>query len=153
YQSVVYLLLVGGIFILYLIGGEHTGTVAGVVLLLLRAGIAGQLIQGSYQTLVQAQPFIARVQETLEHYRESAVETAGEPLSSIETVSFERVSFAYRPQTPVLSDIDFTIRGGEAIGIVGPSGAGNATRVRSPRAPMCWCSTSPPVRSIHSRSL
>jgi ATP-binding cassette, subfamily B, bacterial len=130
YQSVVYLLLVGGIFILYLIGGEHTGTVAGVVLLLLRAGIAGQLIQGSYQTLVQARPFIARVQETLEHYRESAVEEGGEPLSSIETLSFERVSFAYRPKTEVLTDIDFTIRGGEAIGIVGPSGAGKSTLVQ-----------------------
>ena len=130
YQSVIFLLLVGGILVLHLTGGGHAGALGGVVLILLRAGMTGQAIQGSYQAIVQADPFVARVQETLERYRESAVEEGGEPLSSIETLSFEHVSFAYRPQIPVLSDINFTIRAGEAIGIVGPSGAGKSTIVQ-----------------------
>ena len=130
YQSVIFLLLVGGILVLHLTGGGHAGSLGGVVLILLRAGMTGQAIQGSYQAIVQADPFVARVQETLERYRESAVEEGGEPLSSIETLSFEHVSFAYRPQIPVLSDINFTIRAGEAIGIVGPSGAGKSTIVQ-----------------------
>jgi ATP-binding cassette subfamily B protein len=75
-------------------------------------------------------PFVKRVQETQEEYRESAVEEGGEPAPAIDTVSFQHVSFAYRPQTRVLSDIDFTVNAGEAIGIVGPSGAGKSTLVQ-----------------------
>jgi ATP-binding cassette subfamily B protein len=130
YQSLIYILLVGGILVLHLIGGGHAASLTGVVLLLLRAGMTGQVIQSSYQTLVQAVPFIARVQEVLEHYRANAAEDGSEPLSSIDTITFERVSFAYRPETPALTEIDFTIRGGEAIGIVGPSGAGKSTLVQ-----------------------
>jgi ABC-type multidrug transport system fused ATPase/permease subunit len=130
YQSLIYVLLVAGIWVLYLIGGTHAGSLTGVLLLLLRAGMAGQQIQGSYQLLVQSVPFVKRVQETQEEYRESAVEEGGEPAPAIDTVSFQHVSFAYRPQTRVLSDIDFTVNAGEAIGIVGPSGAGKSTLVQ-----------------------
>jgi ATP-binding cassette, subfamily B, bacterial len=130
YQSLIYLLLVGGIGALYLIGGSHAGALGGVVLVLLRAGMAGQLIQGSYQTLVQAIPFVERAQETLAGYRDSAEQDGGVPLGSIDTVGFERVSFAYNPKTPVLTDVSFTVRSGESIGIVGPSGAGKSTLVQ-----------------------
>jgi ATP-binding cassette, subfamily B, bacterial len=130
YQSLIYVLLVAGIWVLYLIGGKHAGSLTGVLLLLLRAGMAGQQIQGSYQLLVQSVPFVKRVQETQEEYLQSAVEEGGEPAPAIDTVSFQRVSFAYRPQTRVLSDIDFTVNAGEAIGIVGPSGAGKSTLVQ-----------------------
>jgi ABC-type multidrug transport system fused ATPase/permease subunit len=58
------------------------------------------------------------------------VEEGGEPARAINTLSFQHVSFAYRPQTKVLSDIDFTVRAGEAIGVVGPSGAGKSTLVQ-----------------------
>jgi ATP-binding cassette subfamily B protein len=130
YQSLIYVLLVGGIAVLHLIGGSHTGSLTGVVLLLLRAGMSGQVIQGNYQTLVQAAPFIERAQQTLASFRDSAEGDGGEPLARIDTVGFERISFAYRPESPVLSQIDFTVRAGEAIGIVGPSGAGKSTLVQ-----------------------
>ncbi len=130
YQSLIYVLLVAGIAVLYLIGGNHAGSLGGVVLVLLRAGMAGQLIQGSYQTLVQAIPFVERAQETLASFRDSVEQDDGQPLSAIDTVGFEAVSFAYRPESPVLEDINFTVRGGEAIGIVGPSGAGKSTLVQ-----------------------
>lgn len=42
---------------------------------------------------------------------------------------FEHVSFAYADNTPVLNDVSFTIRAGERIAIVGPSGAGKTTFV------------------------
>jgi ATP-binding cassette subfamily C protein CydD len=42
-------------------------------------------------------------------------------------IRFERVGFAYQPDEPVLSDIDFTLAQGERIALVGPSGAGKTT--------------------------
>jgi subfamily B ATP-binding cassette protein MsbA len=39
------------------------------------------------------------------------------------------VSFGYSTETPVLSGVNFTIRAGEFIGIVGPTGAGKSTVV------------------------
>ncbi|HUB35259.1 MAG TPA: ABC transporter ATP-binding protein [Solirubrobacteraceae bacterium] len=130
YQSLIYLLLVGGLAALYLVGGHHAGTLGGVVLLLLRAGTAGQLVQGSYQSLVQAMPFIQRVQDMVPRYRENADSFGERALPAVSTLSFEHVSFAYLRDRPVLSDISFEIQGGEAIGIVGPSGAGKSTLVQ-----------------------
>jgi ATP-binding cassette subfamily B protein len=130
YQSLIYLLLVGGIAVLYLIGGSHTGSLTAVVLLLLRAGMSGQIIQANYQGLVQAAPFIERAQESLQSLRDGAETDGNLALRSIDRVGFDGVSFSYRADTPVLTDINFTVRAGEAIGIVGPSGAGKSTLVQ-----------------------
>jgi ABC-type multidrug transport system fused ATPase/permease subunit len=42
-------------------------------------------------------------------------------------VLFERVSFSYGPDRPVLRDVSFTAAPGETIALVGPSGAGKTT--------------------------
>jgi subfamily B ATP-binding cassette protein MsbA len=46
-----------------------------------------------------------------------------------ETIRFEHVTFGYDPLEPVLQDIDFEVRGGEVIALVGPSGGGKSTLV------------------------
>ena len=74
YQSVIYLMMVGGIAGFYwLAGGHHAGALGGVILLLIRAGSTGQSVQGAYQGLAQSMPFIERTQEVVRRYRESAV--------------------------------------------------------------------------------
>lgn len=56
--------------------------------------------------------------------------TPTQPLPAAEpTVKFDRVSFAYNPGEPVLSDISFTAHHGEKVALVGESGGGKSTLV------------------------
>ena len=43
------------------------------------------------------------------------------------TIEFRNVDFAYRPKTPVLRNINLTIRRNNKVALVGPSGAGKTT--------------------------
>ena len=45
-------------------------------------------------------------------------------------VRFDRVSFAYDPDRPILKDVSFTIPAGHRVAVVGPSGAGKSTLAR-----------------------
>ncbi len=45
-------------------------------------------------------------------------------------VAANHVSFHYRPEIPVLKDVNFTVRAGEHIALVGPSGAGKSTMIK-----------------------
>ncbi len=44
-------------------------------------------------------------------------------------VDFEGVQFSYRPQSPVLRDISFSVPAGSRVALVGPTGAGKTTIV------------------------
>lgn len=55
-----------------------------------------------------------------------------EPLTHItdpKVVSFEHVDFSYKPDTKLIEDLNLTVRPGEKVAIVGPTGAGKTTLV------------------------
>ena len=64
-----------------------------------------------------------------EHVREPANPAALPPRLAGE-IEFRRVDFAYEPEVPVLRDVSFTIRPGEKLAIVGPTGSGKSTLIR-----------------------
>lgn len=56
-----------------------------------------------------------------------ALATASDPHGE---VIFENVTFAYRPDEPILRDLSFRIAAGEHVALVGPTGSGKSTVIR-----------------------
>jgi ATP-binding cassette subfamily C protein len=81
-----------------------------------------------YQDFVNLVPAFTSVMDT-EACCDAASEPMGTPSKQVkleDTIQLDGVTFSYE-QTPVIQDLDLTIRGGKTTAIVGPSGAGKTT--------------------------
>jgi ABC-type multidrug transport system fused ATPase/permease subunit len=54
---------------------------------------------------------------------------AREPEKLAGEIEFEHVAFAYDAESPVLTDVNFHIKAGQLVGVVGPTGGGKSTIV------------------------
>jgi ATP-binding cassette subfamily B protein len=130
----------GTAIVLYIGGGQVlSGTLpVGSFLVFLAYQTSMQnAIQGllvSYVNLKMAESNIDRVLEVSEAKDEVVDRPGAKPLPARSAVRqgavrFENISFGYLPGCPVLKEISLEGRPGEAIAVVGPTGAGKSTLV------------------------
>jgi ABC-type multidrug transport system fused ATPase/permease subunit len=130
FQSLIYLTVIAGLAALHATGGGNVASLGAVVLIMVRAGSYGQQVQGSYQAMLQSLPFIERLLRATSRYEAGRTTFSDRPLPAIERISVSDVSYSYKSDRPVLTEIEFETERGETIGIVGPSGAGKSTLVQ-----------------------
>ena len=70
------------------------------------------------------------IQELPQEQRSAAAVVSGRERSSAGEVVFENVSFAYRADDPILTNLSFRIAPGEHVALVGPTGSGKSTVIR-----------------------
>jgi ATP-binding cassette subfamily B protein len=89
----------------------------------------GQAI-GAFTSVAQALGALGRIQEIIDLPSESAndvvTDTLDGELGEV-AIEFDTVNFAYDPETPILTNISFTVKTGTRIALVGPSGSGKST--------------------------
>jgi ATP-binding cassette subfamily B protein len=68
-----------------------------------------------------------RIFEVLDIPDEQRTGSTTLPRQTEPALEFDHVSFAYRPDLPVLHDVSFAVTPGESVAIVGPSGGGKST--------------------------
>lgn len=69
-----------------------------------------------------------RIYAVLDHEPDVRDRPDAPPLEVVRgAISFERVTFGYRPERPALIDLDLEVPPGQTLALVGPSGAGKST--------------------------
>jgi subfamily B ATP-binding cassette protein MsbA len=120
----VVVLLVGGYKMLKS-GAMSAGDMAFFGLAIAMINSSVRELSKSYNRLVEASTGCERIFELLDQPRETEHED-GEELSKVDRVEYRGVTFAYDGE-PVLRDINFLVRPGQVIAVVGRSGAGKTT--------------------------
>ncbi len=122
----VVLLAIGGNMVLH-----HTLTIGALVaffLYLNRFFAPIQLLVQQYNSFQQGQASILKLRTLLETEPSVLEAPDATELPAIDgEIVFDRLTFGYDPDTPVLVDVDLRIAPGETVAFVGPTGAGKST--------------------------
>ena len=124
--------ILGGIWI---VGGGPFGMAVSLGDITAIIAYSKQLMMPITQTASIAstiQSTIASAERVFELLDEEEAVPDQEPIQHLEdpkVVSFEHVDFSYKPDTKLIEDLNLTVRPGEKVAIVGPTGAGKTTLV------------------------
>lgn len=82
------------------------------------------------QNIQSAMAGIRRINDFLREKEMPETEEISVPDNADKTIVFQRVTFGYRSDTPVLTNFSFTVRPGEQVTFMGRTGAGKSTIFR-----------------------
>ena len=104
----------------------------GLLLILLLAGECFRPAREIHDAMHSAVWGMSKVERAFEILQVSASDAAparaaASAATAPPTVAFEGVTFGYRADQPVLTDVSFSVNAGQALAIVGASGAGKTT--------------------------
>lgn len=140
YQMVTILLLLGGLFAVYSFLDRPLASLGAIVVILVRALNQTGGLQSSYHSMSEAAPFVERLNEERETFRQSRPHSGNRTVTEPSRLCFEGIDYAYLPGRNAIIDVGFEVQAGEAIGVIGPSGSGKSTliqlllRLREPEA-------------------
>ena len=84
----------------------------------------------SWNSMARAIPNVKYVLQLIDEVQQEKEEDNGQELFEFrDEIRFVNVAFAYAEHASVLSDVSFTVKKREMVGIIGPSGAGKTTIV------------------------
>jgi ATP-binding cassette subfamily B protein len=108
-------------------GFASVGTIAAFINYSNRLGWPLNMIAQLYNSIQSALAGAERVFDLMDQVPETDLLDAIHIKHLTGDVSFDRVFFSYVPEVPVLKDITFTVKPGQLIAFVGPTGAGKTT--------------------------
>ncbi|MEA3272263.1 MAG: ABC transporter ATP-binding protein, partial [Patescibacteria group bacterium] len=101
-----------------------------VVYLIQRIFVYIQQTQTHLQGIAEGIPYLESVLNYKNQMKTNQEKSRGSSAFSLsDSLEFKSVSFSYDTNKEILSDINFSIKKGELVGLIGPSGAGKTTIV------------------------
>ncbi|PRX40322.1 ATP-binding cassette subfamily B protein AbcA/BmrA [Planifilum fimeticola] len=107
-------------------GTLTTGSLIAIILYMFQIIVPFTQLASFFTAFQKAMGATERIQQLLVRSPE-ADKKGMETLPLDQELVFDRVSFSYEEGKPILREIDFTVKPGETVAIVGPSGGGKTT--------------------------
>lgn len=127
YVSLAYAVVVLGMILIVTTNAGELGWLGAVMLIVLRSLAYGQQIQVSSAVIAERAPLLDSLERTIARYLASPGAVGSVQIDEVGPIEVTNMCFSYTPDSEVLSNLSFTIRTGEVIGIIGPSGGGKTT--------------------------
>lgn len=107
--------------------GSGLGSVAAVLLLMIRSLSYGAAVQGSLQQLSEQEGFLTSLRTEYERLKASTDLSEGRLIPREFSIDFHHISYSYDGRDAALSEVTFSVPEGQMLGIVGRSGSGKTT--------------------------
>ena len=128
YISLAYLAIVLAMVTVAVIDPGDLGSLSAVMLVMLRSMHYGHQLQITTSVVAEVAPVVSTVGTAIERFETSVSARTGDvAIDRFDSLDLEAVRFTFEGSTEVLRGIDLSIRRGEVVGIVGPSGGGKST--------------------------